>query len=441
HDIVFSFKTILDPEIPVRAVRQGTDDIRWVEAYDDYTLVYFHKDSYATNVWNLNFPIIPRHVFEDSIDDDKQLRTHPNHQAYEENPVTGGPYEVVTRQRSQGIRLRRRDSFYMHNGEQVRHKPYFREVIFTVIPEQNTRLLALETGEIDEGELGAEEWRTKTSSARFYANNTKVRDKDWTYFYVGWNQTSPFFEDKKVRQALALVMSHEEMLEDLCYGLFQPSSGIFHPDSWMYPKDPSQPLDRFNKQDLDKADKMLDAAGWDDSDGDGVRDKMVNGRLLQFEFNLIVKNAPDRVAICTLYSEFLDKVSIKCNVRPLEGATLIDRIYEKKFQAVYAGWGSGADPSTNENIFGTGKDRNSGSYSNKEVDRLFDEAMLTHDREERAKLYAKIHELIYEDQPYMFLYTRSSFYGFNKKIRGYKFSPRGPYHYGPGIMSLWGQAD
>jgi peptide/nickel transport system substrate-binding protein len=37
----------------------------------------------------------------------------------------------------------------------------------------------------------------------------------------------------------------------------------------------------------------------------------------------------------------------------------------------------------------------------------------------------------------MFLYNKHSLYGFNKKLRGYRFSPRGPFHYSPGIDSLW----
>ena len=59
----------------------------------------------------------------------------------------------------------------------------------------------------------------------------------------------------------------------------------------------------------------------------------------------------------------------------------------------------------------------------------------------RAKIYGKIHELLYEDQPYTWLYFRNSFYGFNKDLRGYVFSPRGPYGYGPGFSSLWKPAE
>ena len=52
-------------------------------------------------------------------------------------------------------------------------------------------------------------------------------------------------------------------------------------------------------------------------------------------------------------------------------------------------------------------------------------------------LYGEIHNLLWEDQPYTWLFWRYSFYGFNKRLRGYNFSPRGPFHYSPGMGSIY----
>lgn len=437
HDIVFSFQLIMNPKVPIRAVRQGTDEIRWIEAYDDQTLVYWHKEPSVVSIWNLNFPIIPKHIYEESVKEDPTLKESDYHVQLELKPVTGGPYRLVKRERGQALVLERREEWYMKDGKQVRHKPHFREIRFKVLEDPNTRLLALKSGAVDEAELDPEEWMEKTTGDDFYKNNTKVRGEEWTYYFVAWNTKSPFFEDKRVRQAMALTMDHEEMLNELCYGLFKPSYGIFHRNSWMFPKSPTQAIDRFNHQNLDRAEELLDEAGWEDSDGDGYRDKMVNGRRTRFEFTIVVKNAADRVAICNLLREMLDQIGIICNVRPMESAAHQEEVFEKKFQASFMGWGSGADPYTNENIFGSGKQRNFGSYSNAQVDQWFKDAMVADGREARGAIYGKIHEQIYEDQPYMFLYTRSSFFGFNKRMRGYNFSPRGLFSYSPGIRSIW----
>lgn len=433
HDVEFSFRAIMSSKVPVPAMRSGTGDMKLVKAYDDRTLVYFHKKPLVINVWNLNFAVVPKHVYAESIADDPTLKTSPYHAELESSPISGGAYEVVSRERGKGIVVRRRESYFMHNGKQVRDKPFFKEVRFRIIEDPNTSLLAIKAGQLDETRLGAEQWLTQTGGDDFYKNNTKARGEEWTFFYIGWNLDDPLFADVRVRKAMAHAMDYEEMLEDLCFGLYKRCYGPFHRNSWMYPKNPA-PLLEF---DLDKAEDLLAEAGWDDEDGDGILDKRINGRLVPFEFTLMVSNKPDRIAICNLLRENLEYIGVQCNIVPLEAAVFQQRVFEKKFQAQMAGWGAGADPYTSKNIFATGEDRNYGNYSNAEVDQLFDAGEREFDPDKRAEVYGKISNLIYEDQPYLFLYDWSSFFAFNHRLRGYRFSPRGPFSYGPGFSSLW----
>lgn len=436
HDVEFSFKLIMSSAVPVPALRTEAAELRWVKAYDDRTLVYCHKQAASTNVWHVNFPIVARHVYEQSVAEDPTLRTSAYHRQRETSPISGGPYEIVRWSRGQEIVLRRRENYYLHDGRPVRDKPYFAQMRFRIIEDGNTRLLALKSGDIDESELEAEQWQTQTAGDDFYAENTKVHGPQWLYFYIGWNLDTkkvPFFADLRVRQAMAYALNYDEMLNDLCYGLYDQCLGIWNPRAWMYPGDPAVVY----RQDLDKAEDLLDAAGWVDSDADGVRDKDINGRRVPFEFSLLVGNKPDRIAICNLFRENLESIGVTCNVTPLEAAVFLERVYERNFEAEFAGWSTGADPSTVRNIFGTGQERNYVSYSNPEVDRLLRAAMQEFDRQKQAELYGKVHELIYADQPYLFLYNKHSLYGFNKKLRGYRFSPRGPFHYSPGIEAIW----
>ena len=121
--------------------------------------------------------------------------------------------------------------------------------------------------------------------------NTKVYGTEWTYFFFGWNNNSPsapFFADRKVREAMSYAFDYRELLDKLLFGLCEQCTGITHPEAWYAPKTPLTPY----MQDLDKAEKLLDEAGWIDSDGDGIRDKLVNGQRVKFEFDMIVKNDP-----------------------------------------------------------------------------------------------------------------------------------------------------
>ncbi|MCX7416070.1 MAG: peptide-binding protein, partial [Planctomycetia bacterium] len=433
HDIAFTFQVIMDPRVPVPAVRSGTDQLRWVHAYDDHTVVFFHKEALATNVWNINFPVLPKHVYERTWEADPTLKDSTIHVQLEQSPVSGGPYEIVERKRGQQIVLKRRSSWTTVRGKQVREDPFFREIRFRIIEDPNTSLLALKAGEIDEMMLLPEQWTTQTTGDDFYERSTKVTAPEWVSFHFGWNIDTPFFADRRVRRAMSYAFEHDRMLEELCYGLYTPAAGNFHETSWMAPKKKLVPA----KQDLDKAEALLDEAGWVDHDNDGVRDKEVNGRLVPFEFSILVNQQPLRVAICTLLQQNLEQVGVRLNVRPMESTVLQQLTQERKFEAYFGGWGAGTDPDTSENIWATGAGRNFTSYSNPEVDRLFAEGRRELDREKRAEKYARIQEILYEDQPYTWLYWRNSFYGFSKDLRGYVFSSRGPYHYSPGFSSLW----
>ncbi len=433
HDVAFSFQVLMTEEIPIPAMRQGTDKIRWIEAYDDHTLVYFHREALSTNDGNMNFYILPEHKYAETIPGDPTMARSKGHSALEDKPVVGGSYTLVKRTRGQEFVMQRRESAYMRNGKQVRDKPYFKTVRFKAIEDRNTALLALKADQIHAMELTAEQWNGQSDGDDFYRDNTKTSGLAWISFHFCWNTKTPYFEDKRVRQAMSYAMDYEELLDTILYGIYSPCQGTFHPTSKMFPKDGPEPF----QQDLDIAEQLLDAAGWEDSDGDGIRDREVNGRTIPFEFTLIVANIEDRIKIATLMKECLESIGVECNVKPTEFTVLTQMQRDRKFQAAFAGWGTGADPDTTANLWVTNEGRNYGSYSNLRVDALFEQARHEFDEEKRMALYGEIHNLLWEDQPYTWLFVRNSFYGFNKRLRGYNFSPRGPFSYGPGIGSIY----
>ncbi|HWL11223.1 MAG TPA: ABC transporter substrate-binding protein, partial [Planctomicrobium sp.] len=433
HDVVFSFQTIMNPEVPVPAVRQGTDQIRWIEAYDDHTFVIFHKEALSTNVWNCNFPIIPKHIYEESVKEDPKLVDSPYHQKLELNAVTGGQYKVLRRVKGQEVILERRESWYMHEGKQVRPKPNYRLIRFRVIEDNNTARLALNDGKLDEMEMQPRQWVEQTNDDAFYRLNTKVRGPQWVYYYFGWNIKTPYFSDVRVRKAMSYATNYEQILGKLCYGLYEQSLGLFPREAWMASQKERTPY----KQDLAKAEQLLTEAGWVDTDGDGIRDKVINGQKVKFEFSIMCVNDQTRIDISTSLAESLGQLGIQCHVKPTEFTVMQQLAQDHKFQAMFGGWGTGTDPDTAANLWKTGESRNYLQYSNSKVDELFRKAQLELNQEKRAEYYAEIDDILWEDQPYTWLYTRSAFYAFNRKLRGYKFSPRGPFNYSPGFGSIW----
>ena len=433
HDVQFSYLTIMTDKVIVPAVRTGTEQLKWVQAYDDHTIVFFHKESLATNTLNMAFPVIPKHVYENSLADDPTMTRSDHHSRLEDHPVSGGPYELVRRSRNQEFVVRRRENYYLHNGQEVRAKPYFREIRVKVIEDFNTALVALKAGQIEETILRPEQWISQTNDEEFYRRNTKVTDLEWTEFHFLWNLQSPFFADRRVREAMSWAVDYEELLKVVCQGLYEQARGPYHPQSWMFPPEGVEPF----RQDFDRAEALLEEAGWIDTDGDGIRDKEIDGKRVPFEFTLLTYQTETGVQASVLLKTSLEQIGVLCHVKPTEFTVLVDRQQKKQFEAAMGGWGAGTDPFSSENMYGTNQPRNYGSYSNPQVDELFKQGLRELDQEKRAAIYAEIHKLLWQDQPYTWLFYRNAFYGFSKKLRGYNFSPTGPYFFDPGMMSIY----
>ncbi len=438
HDFAFSFRAIMNPKVPAAAMRSGPDQLRWVHAYDDHTVVIFHKESLATNVGNVSFPILPKHIFEASIAEDPTLTTSETHVKFEAHPVTAGPYRVAKFERDKEVTMERREEWFMKDGKQIRDKPYFKTIRLKIISDDNTALLALKNGDIDTLELRPEPWMTQTNDQDFYKAHTKSFGTEWSHSYIGWNMGSQYFSDVRVRQAMSYAINHEEMIKNICYSLYEPGQGIYHPTAWMAP----DPMPAPYQQDLVKAEALLEEAGWTDEDGDGILDKEIDGQRVKFEFALQFGSG-SKVAerICGMVAENLKQIGISCIVKPTEFTVLQADAKKHNFDAMCAGWGSGADPDDSDNLWTT-KALNTGGrnyvkYSNPVVDQLFEDGKREFDRAKRAEIYRKIALTLWEDQPYTWLYYRSSMYAFNKNLRGYMYSPRGPFHYSPGIGSIW----
>jgi peptide/nickel transport system substrate-binding protein len=439
HDVEFSYRLIMTEAVPVPAQRSGTDKIKYVKAYDDHTLVFFHKDALATNVWNVNFSVVPKHIY----DNPKELAADPTLQhndywvKYEKSPVCGGAYVFANRSLGQEALLERRESYFMHEGKQVRDKPYFKTIRFKMVKDPTASLLQLKGGDIDEMILTPPQWLNETTGDDFYRKCTKAYGLEWTSFHFLWNCKNPLFSDKRTRWAMTYAMDHKQLLEQLRFGLDEPCNGIFHPTSRWAPKDPPKPVE----QNLEKAAELLKEAGWADTDNDAVLDKEIDGQKVKFEFGILVVDRPDRIATCNLLKQNLEKIGVICTVRPLEFSVLQDKMQKKEFQAAFGGWGTGADPDTSFNIWGSTEERNYADYINPEIDELFAQARKEFDEDKRAAIYGKIHNILWEDQPYTWLYFQNAYYGFNKELRGYMFSPRGPYHYSPGFSSIYRAAE
>lgn len=437
HDVEFTWRLLSDPGIPALSRKSFVDGLRGVKAYDDHTVVYFQNDALATNRLHIAWGPIPKHVFEKELADYPTLLDSPRNR----DPVTCGPYRLIRWEADEELVFERNTSWYRgHDGKQIRSKPYFQKVRLRVLPANSTRFDTFLTGGVDDCQLDSSQWVEEAVGREFYDGRLKVRGNDeWTYAFIGWNALSvppnPFFGDRRVRRAMALTLDHDFLLKGLFQGIYRPGQGIFHPDS-PWADTTLEPLHR----DLDEAEKLLDQAGWQDSDGDGIRDKMVDGKRVPFRFTVSCPKAGSGPKVAEQLQADLKAIGVDCIVQLPDPSAFFSAVRQRKVQAYLLAMGTGVDPDTVRNLFHTGAiedGRNETGYSNPEVDRLLDAGRRELDRDERRRIYARVDHLIHEDQPLTVLLYQPTLWAFSESLRGYRPSPKGFYGYSPGFHSIW----
>ena len=432
HDVVYSWQQVLDPQVPCQTQKASTEPIKECIALDDLTVKFVQPEALATGRWNLLFPIIPRHIYEKDKSNNPDLKSGPYYNQQARHPVSSGPYKLIEWKENDRIVVERRENF---KGK----KPFFKRIIFKIIPDQNVSLLAFEKQSVDViDRLSAQQFARETNSETFARVGYKAWGTEWSFSYIGWNMdgSNPFFQDKRVRYAMTHAFNYPLIRQKISYNLTTPCYGIFHPDSWMYNPE-VKPL----TYDPIKSAALLDEAGWKVDPQAGWRYKEINGQKIKFSFTLTFAQGSTTAAkMAAIFQEDLKRLGVEMKTRELEWATFIEKIQSHEFQAETASWGTGTDPDTNWNLWRTEEyqtGRNYGGYSNPRVDKLFVEGRREFNFEKRRKIYQEIHQLIYDDQPYTFISNAPILAVFNKRLQGVQFSPRGIYGFNPSFYEWW----
>ena len=426
HDIVYSYELQMDERVPVTN-REGVERLESVKAIDDLTVQYVVKQPTPMSKWDIYFSIVPKHLYEKGRAEDPTLKASPYYAQLNRAPVGAGAYRFVEWKENDKIVLERWDDYKGTKG-------HFKRIIFRIIPDSNVQLLTFEKGETDEMNLTSKQFAVETvQSDAFKKIGVKGTAPQWIYAYIVWNtRGNPFFSDVRVRRAMSMAINTPLMIEKITYSLPQRAYGPFHPDSPMF-----NPEIKLIPVDLKAAAALLDEAGWKIDPETGWRKKGER----QFSFTLTLPQGnPTSVEMAAIIQQDLKTIGVEMKTLIIEWATFQERNRKHEFEASTAAWGTGTDPDLTRNIFGTpaiDDGRNYGCYSNPKIDELYDLGAKEFDEKKRMKIYQEIGKLIYDDQPYTFLWSRPTLWAFNKRIRGVVFSPRGVWNFDPSVMAWW----
>ncbi len=430
-DVVFSWEVIRDALVPVPAMRVGTDQIAECRAIDSRTILFRHKKASPVSPANLAFSIVPKHIYEPGRAADPTLRDSDYFNRVHRNPVGYGPYRFVEWVENDRIVLERWDGF---SGR----KPYIKRVVFRIVPDSQSAFLLFKKGELDELPLTAAQFSSESSDERFARRAVKALATRWDYAYIGWNQdgSNPFFFDTRVRRAMTQAVNTPLMIEKIYQNLVTPCFGIYHPDFWAFDRSI-----RRIEYDLTAAASELDRAGWRVSEEDGWRHK--DGTRLKFTM-LVPIGSESGPVVSAILQDDLRKIGVDMHVQNIEWAAYLERVRAHDFEACIAAWGMDPDPDSGWNIWRSDQyddGRNYIGYSNARVDELYSKGRELFDPKGRRDCYREIQKLIYRDQPYTFLWNRSSLWAFSRRLGGVELSPRGIGSFYPGMLNWWVRKD
>lgn len=387
-DVKFSYELyqkVTHPRFsgPLRGVTIETPDARTV-------VLKLSAPSPTFDLTLADTPIVPKHIWE-RAQDPKTF----------ENPIGTGPYRLTQIVPDQFYRLEA-------NAEYFAGKPRVDTLVLPIIRDATATFTALQAGQID----AATRTLTPELVAQFQARpDIKVISGPGfvTTLLLFNNERSPF-NDPRVRRVIAGVIDYAELVRTILLGFGKVGSPAFiHPDSPWY----NSNLSGFPRLTVDQARQALEALGFKDSNGDGVRE-FPDGKPLQFVL-LTRSGDPVRIRTAELIAQAVKPIGIVFDVRALDSDTVAQLVWPD-FDACkgrnydLAIWGWSAPVMTKADVRGLfHSDCKLGTlnvvgYANKALDALLDKQAQAVNREERKRLLDEIQKIVAEDLPFLTLF-------------------------------------
>ena len=401
-DVVFTIKEMQSADF------QGSPDVAdlWrniqVEQVGDYSVRFTLKDPYAPFLEFASVGILPHHLFADTVG---KAMTGSQ---YNLRPIGTGPYKL-SKISAEGITLEPHPDYY---GP----VPHLAQLRFRFYPDYATALAALEKGDVD-----ALSNLDPQDVARVKANEKLAiySAPDYLRYSVLFlNNSSPVFNDRAVRQAAAYAINRDRLIQTVLYGQGSPGKGPVSPGSWAF-----DPKAKSYEYDPKKAESLLESAGWQDSNGDGIREK--DGQPLSFV--VLTNDNQRRVKIGESISDDLRKVGFKTEIQAVGWTDLLkEYMGPRTFQSAIAEqWLMTADPDIyslwHSSEAGSGGFNFSGLVSDR-MDKLLEDGRRTTDRAARTQIYGELQQLWADESPAVILYYPQYNWAVSRTVKDVKLS-------------------
>lgn len=254
-DFQFTWEMITNPANTV-ASTYPYDLITSLETPDERTVVVGFDEPFVPWTATLFTFVLPQHVLGPVFEAEGTI----DNAAWNLAPTVGaGPFVFSEWESGSFARFVRNDNYY---GEPAR----LDEIFIRFVPDDASQVAALQTGDGDLGTFIAYSDIPTLQEANVDVVTAFSGYNEGWFFYLG-EDGHPALQDPNVRQAIAMGFDRFALNQDLLLGLTQPAATFWDNTPYADPGVEAWPYDP------DQARALLDAAGWVDTNGDGIRDK------------------------------------------------------------------------------------------------------------------------------------------------------------------------
>ena len=412
QDVAFTYLTVINPESLYpnpgffQAYLPGEEG---VEVVDSFT-VKFHFRPHADilETWR-NLAILPSHLLEDVPTGESW--SHPWGAVC---PVGNGPFRFVSRAPGESWTFQANPAF----PEALGGRPYLDRYVYRYIPDHTTLLAELLTGGVD---VYVQMLPNQEATAREQGLTV------WSFpypsiFFIAWNSRVQKLSDARVRRALTLGINRRQLIEGVQLGAAVLLNSGVPPVHWAFDSSLGDSL----AYDPGQSRSLLESAGWEDRDGDGVRENS-NGDPLEIE--LIYNQNLERQRVGEIIRAQLLEIGVELLPTMLEIGTYWDRItlVERDFEGALVTFETGFridDRDLFHSAVMDGQWAFSGT-ADPELDRYLDTLQFIPDREEAYPVWQAYQLRLMEVQPYTFLYSANRRNGVGPRLQDVVTDKRG----------------
>lgn len=419
EDVKFSMDAVLDPQWR-STVGTNLRPVEKTEVVDAHTVRFTMSQPFpAFPVYLANrFQVAPKHLLEG------QDLVHFN-EFNKRNPIGTGAFKMERYIPGDHISLVANEDFFLG-------RPHLDRIIFKILPDENTQIAQLRSGEIDVVQFEAFNLPA-IGGTRGVEVLADYKSRWWA---LHLNHNFPLFQDKRVRQAIAYAINREELVASVIRSMGQPAASPIIPQiEWAhnfdvepYPYDPQRAL------------ALLEEAGWKPRARDGVLEK--DGQTLSFVLQSIRGNPTSELTTTILHQQFKE-LGMDVSIQAYEFATFITDVRDTRtgpnMSQAYVVWMTPEPEPDGIYAYFHSSNAETGSnfnaYRNAEVDELLDLGRTTIDQDQRQAYYHRIQEILHDEVARAILFYPQDLFAVRQGLTG--ISVAEPYRY----IEEWRWAD